>query len=394
MPALTPEQRRVLAVVFAVTVTSIMGNSLLSPAIPDVLAEFDRPDSSAGLLVAAVAAPGVLVAPVIGLLADRWGRRNVLVPCLAVFGAAGLFVAAAPTFWAMVAGRFVMGFGAAGLINLGIVLIGDHFPSSQRTHWLGRNSAVLTGALALMPVFSGLVTDAAGWRWALAPYGLALVMAAVVWFVLDSRPPDVVPTLREQLAGMRLAVRDPAIVITFVGGAVAFAVMFGVFLATLPGHLEDGFGLSAGPRGIVIGLPALTSTAAAFNLGRIHRRHSGGVLLIASAAAWAVAFAMIGLAGVLAVLIAGTLLYGAAEGVIIPTLQSTAIDRAPSAQRAAVMATWTGAARLGQAAGPLIAAAILSRAATTGVLMVGAAASAALAIAFALSPVSRRREPA
>jgi predicted MFS family arabinose efflux permease len=80
--------------------------------------------------------------------------------------------------------------------------------------------------------------------------------------------------------------------------------------------------------------------------------------------------------------------------VIIPTLQSTAIDRAPSAQRAAVMATWTGAARLGQAAGPLIAAAILSRAATTAVLMVGAAASAALAIAFALSPVSRRREPA
>ena len=389
MPALTPEQRRVLLVVFGVTITSIMGNSLLSPAIPDVLAEFDRPDSSAGLLVAAVAAPGVVVAPVIGLLADRWGRRNVMVPCLAVFGAAGLFVAAAPTFGAMLAGRFAMGFGAAGLINLAVVLIGDHFPSDQRTHWLGRNSAVLTAGLALMPVFSGLVTDAAGWRGALAPYGLAIVMAVVVWFVLDPRPPEVVPTVREQITGMRLALRDRSIVVTLVGGGVAFAVMFGVFLATLPGHLEDGFDLSAGPRGIVIGLPALTSTAAAFHLGRIHRRAPAGVLLIVSAAAWAVAFTMMGVASVLGLLIAGTLLYGAAEGVIIPTLQGTAIERAPAAQRAAVMATWTGAARLGQACGPLLAAAILAHAATTAVLLAGAAASAGLAVAFALSPLRR-----
>ena len=70
--------------IFSVTLIGIMGNALLSPAIPDVLAEFGEPDSSAGILVASMSIPGVFVAPVIGLLADRLGRRNVLVPCLVV----------------------------------------------------------------------------------------------------------------------------------------------------------------------------------------------------------------------------------------------------------------------------------------------------------------------
>ena len=95
---LTVDQRRVLPLIFSVTLIGIMGNALLSPAIPDVLAEFGEPDSSAGILVASMSIPGVFVAPVIGLLADRLGRRNVLVPCLALFGIGGIFAATAPTF--------------------------------------------------------------------------------------------------------------------------------------------------------------------------------------------------------------------------------------------------------------------------------------------------------
>ena len=137
MPDLTTDQRRVLPVIFAVTLTSIMGNSLLSPAIPNILDEFGRGDSSAGLLVAATSLPGIVVAPVVGLLADRHGRRQVLVPCLVVFGLAGVMVATAQSFALMLVFRFVMGFGAAGLINLAVVIISDNFPGEQRTYWIG-----------------------------------------------------------------------------------------------------------------------------------------------------------------------------------------------------------------------------------------------------------------
>jgi MFS family permease len=389
---LTVDQRRVLPLIFSVTLIGIMGNALLSPAIPDVLAEFGEPDSSAGILVASMSIPGVFVAPVIGLLADRLGRRNVLVPCLALFGIGGIFAATAPTFDALLLARFVMGFGAAGLINLAVVLIGDFFPDTEeRTHWIGRNSAAMIIALAVFPAFAGVVTAAFGWQWALAPCALSLVVAVVTWFVLDAARPDVVPTVRVQLGGVGEALRDTTILVTLAGGAIAFAVMFGVFLATLPTHLEDDFGLGAGWRGLVIGLPAVTSSLTAFNLGRIHHGVPTGLILMTSTALWVVAFVLIGLSPILLFLLVGILLYGLGEGVVIPSLQTVALGRAPEEHRGAVMATWTASARLGQTLGPLIAAAILATAGSEWALLAGAAGAGVMFVMFALSPIANAR---
>jgi MFS transporter, ACDE family, multidrug resistance protein len=385
-----PRQRVLLALVFAVTLTSIMGNSLLSPAIPDILDEFDRPDSAGGLLIAVTSLPGILVAPLIGLLADRFGRRRTLVPCLAVFGAAGIVAVTAPTFEVMLAARFAMGFGAAGLVNLAITLIGDTFTGERRTFWIGKNAGVLTAALAVFPLIAGFVTELAGWRWALAPYGLGLATAAAAWSIL---PPDggrtTVP-FRQQLAGIGDTLRNPTILATFVGGGLGFAAMFGVFLAVLPTHLENEFGLGAGWRGVVIGLPAVTSSIAAFNLTRIRRRVPTGRLLVGSALLWLVAFGLIGLAGAIAVLVVGALLYGLGEGSMFPSMQDVAITEAPDEQRASVMATWTGFARIGQTTGPLLAGLVLAIADSTAAMLVGCALAGAMMAAFGLTGIRHR----
>lgn len=377
-----PRERVLLALVFATTLTSIMGNSLLSPAIPDVLDEFDRPDSASGLLIAATSLPGIVVAPVIGLLADRFGRRRTLTPCLAVFGAAGVVAVLAPTFEIMLAARFVMGFGAAGLVNLAITLIGDRFTGERRTYWIGKNSGVLTAGLAVFPLLAGFVTDAAGWRWALAPYGLGLATAAAAWTIL---PPDTGRTtvsVRAQLGGIGAMVRHPTIGATFVGGALGFAAMFGVFLAVLPTHLENEFGLSAGWRGVVIGLPAVTSSIAAFNLTSIRRHVATGRLLVGMALLWIVAFALIGLAGAIAVLVVGALLYGLGEGSMFPTMQDVAISEAADDERASVMATWTGFARLGQTLGPLLTGLVLAASGSTAAMLAGSALAAGMGAVF------------
>ena len=86
-----------LPLIFSVTITGILANTLVGPAIPDILEAFGQPDSRAGVFVAAGTLPGIVMAPVIGVLADRFGRRAVLVPCLTAFGVFGLLSALAPT---------------------------------------------------------------------------------------------------------------------------------------------------------------------------------------------------------------------------------------------------------------------------------------------------------
>ncbi|MGV3760793.1 MAG: MFS transporter [Actinomycetota bacterium] len=113
--------------VFSITITGILANTLVVPAIPDILDAFDRPDSSAGLFVAAGTLPGIVMAPVIGVLADRHGRRAVLVPCLVAFGLFGVLNGLSPTWEALLLLRLLQGVGGAGLINLAVVIISDHW---------------------------------------------------------------------------------------------------------------------------------------------------------------------------------------------------------------------------------------------------------------------------
>ncbi len=384
------DRRALFALILAVTGTGIMGNTLLAPAIPDILDEFGVSDSGAGLLIAATSFPGIFMAPVMGVLADRFGRRRVLVPCLAIFGVFGTAAALAPSFAFLIVARFGMGIGAAGLINLAVVLIGDHWGPADRTRLIGRNAAFLTVCLAVMPPIGGVLADIGSWRLALAPYSLALVTALVAWRMLPPDRPDATVSVRQQLGGISDVVRQPAVLTILLGGAVSFVMIFGVFLATLPIHLENEFGYGASMRGLFLALPAIPSTLVAFNLQRVRERMSARVLLVGCSLAFAVGFLLIGASEAVALVVLGCIVYGIGEGALIPTLQDQAVELSPPEHRGAVVAVYVGAARLGQTVGPLGAAALFGATSTFLALRVGAGLAVGLAVMFAVGP---RRDP-
>jgi MFS transporter, ACDE family, multidrug resistance protein len=373
-----------LPLIFSITVTGILANTLVGPAIPDILDAFDQPDARAGLFVAAGTLPGIAMAPIIGVLADRFGRRAVLVPCLVAFGVFGLLSAFAPSFEVLLALRLAQGLGSAGLINLAVVLIGDHWSGLDRARLVGQNAAVLTLSLAVFPPLGGLLTELGGWRLSFAPYWVGLVTAALILRRLDPARPAGGVTLRTQLGGARAAVRHRDVLGSISIGFVIFMLIFGLFLTALPLHLEREFGLTAGLRGLVIAAPALTSTIAALRLGRLRARFGAVSLLTAASGLFTVAFVVIGLAGSLPILVGGAMLYGLGEGVFIPTLQDVVSGASPPGQRGAVVAVWVGAARAGQTVGPLAAAGVYGAVGTGSTFVLGGMLAAALVAVEAL----------
>ena len=388
------DRRPILGLILAVTATGIMANTLLSPAIPNILDDFGVGDSGAGVLIAAGSLPGVIVAPVVGVLADRLGRRRVLVPCLAVFGVFGVAAILAPTFPALVVARLGMGLGAAGLINLAVVLIGDHWEGDERTRLIGRNAAFLTVCIAVFPLIGGVLTELFGWRAALAPYVFALVTAAVALAALEPGDGDRSQSVREQLAGGGDVARRPEVVLILIGGMVAFVLIFGVVLSTLPLHLEEQFGYDAGIRGVFLALPAVSSTIVAFNIVRLRRFVDGRMLFVVCALLFAAGLMLVGIAATAVLLVVGALVYGAGEGVLIPAIQDRITDLAPADHRAAIISISVGASRLGQTIGPLAAALLLTSASTTAALFAGAAVALGLAALFRFGPYEGRAESA
>ena len=378
--------------IFSITVTGILANSLLTANIPDILADLDQPDSRAGILVAVGPMPAVVVAPVIGILADRYGRRVILVPCLVLFGVAGLTAAVAPTFEALLVARFVQGVGGAGLINLAIVLIGDHYDGIDRTTNIGRNSAVLTVSLALIPSLAGGIGEVAGWRWALAIASVAVPLAVLGWVRLPADRPGTTQSISGQLRGAGAVLGQPAVLLVLAAGVLLFTVIFGVFLTALPVHLEEEFGLSAGPRGLILSTFALGASVVAFNLGWFRARFRSRTILVAACSVIAVAAAAIGLAPTIVLVVVATTIYGLGDGAAIPALQDLITAAAPTEQRASVMAAWVSGVRLGQTLGPIGAAALFTATSTSTTMLIGAGLFVVVATMMLVGPLPAEAE--
>lgn len=256
---------------FALTLVGITSNALVTPALPNVLAEFSASEATSGFIVASGSVAGIFVAPIVGIAADRIGRRPVIVACLCMFGIFGTAVALAPTLPLLIVARFLQGVGSAGLLNLAVVLIGDVTSGDRRTKLIGRNSAVLTTGLAVLPLISGGVTQLFDWRVTFTLYSAALPLALVGWFVITPTPSVRIDSVADQLRGAIDAVRHPVNLASIVGATLVFIGIYGLFLTVLPLHLEGEFGLNAAKRGAVLSVPAVTSTLVAFNLGRLRR---------------------------------------------------------------------------------------------------------------------------
>ena len=64
---------------FALTLVGITSNALVTPALPNVLAEFSASEATSGFIVASGSVAGICVAPSVGMAADRSGRRPGIV---------------------------------------------------------------------------------------------------------------------------------------------------------------------------------------------------------------------------------------------------------------------------------------------------------------------------
>jgi len=367
-----------------------MANTVIGPAIPDILEHFGQPDSATGWLVAAGPAPAVLTAPFIGVLADRFGRRAVLVPALVLFGTGALIAATAGSFGVLLVGRVVQGIGSGAPVGMVITIIGDHWEGETRGRYIAYNAAVLTIAIAVLPPLGGGLAALGGWRWSFAPQMAAFVVATLLVVRLPRGSQDRSASVREQLAGVRRVLALPGVVNTMVMGFVTFVLIFGLFVALFPVYLENEFGLDVGLRGLMLVAPAVASTTGSLLLPRLRARQTMRQLLVRSTVIAVIGYVLVGATPWLGLVMVASLAYGWFEGVQIPMLQDAVVGAAPDAQRGSVVSVWIATIRSAQAVGPLAAGAALGVMNERAVFLIGAVALVGLVI---FSAVCRLPDP-
>src|SRR5690349_3432104 len=125
-----------------------------------------------------------------GHFADRFGCRLVFRVGIAVFGAASLACALAPSATALIAARVVQGVGAAALLPASLALVTASNPDPhERVRAIGIWAGIGSLGLAAGPVLGGSLVGALGWRsvfWLGVPV-CALALAATTRVAESSR---------------------------------------------------------------------------------------------------------------------------------------------------------------------------------------------------------------
>lgn len=351
--------QRNLLIVFSITLVGVMGTSSITPALPSVVRALGVTMEQAGWLIAGFAMPGIFLSPITGLLADRIGRKRVLVPSLLLFAAAGHACAYADGFDTLLALRILQGVGAASLGALNATLIGDLYDGHQRAQAMGYNGGMISAAAAAYPVIGGALA-LASWRYPFVLPLLAVPAAVAIAFWLRNPEPHRHAGLVAYLRGVAAGVRRRDVVAVFILGFAAFTMLYGAMLTFLPFLLEQKFAANSAAIGLVFAASAIASVGGSVFLGRLARRITAKFILLAAVAAMAAGLASIPSGDAIWMVTLSTALFGAGHGMGISMAQVVLANATAAETRGAIMALNAMMFRLAQTVGPLAMAAVLA----------------------------------
>jgi predicted MFS family arabinose efflux permease len=232
-----------------------------------------------------------------------------------------------------------------------------------------------------------------GWRFPFLLPLAAIPIGLIVLFAFDT-PPFQARDGGGQLRAVLHNARREGIVGLSLLAVLVFILLYGAYLSYLPFLLEERFDASPSLIGFIMSTMSVATAAVASQRGAVARRFSTPVTLTVALICYSAALILIPLMPIVWLVMVPTLLYGVAQGLTIPTIQSQIAARAPMELRGATVAANGMAIRLGQTLGPLLAGLVAAAAGSRAVFWTGAAVPVVmLAIVWTAIDSRGRKEP-
>ena len=369
-----------LQVIFGITLMAVLGVYTVTPAFHLIVQELNVSEAEVGLLITLYSLPAVIFAPLLGMLADRYGRKRVLVPSLFLFAAAGAACALTKDFHTLLILRVVQGAGAIALGPLAVTMVGDLFSGKRRTEAMGLNASVLYIGIAIYPLIGGALANL-GWN-----YPFLLSLAAVPVGVLVLRRLDIPEsrsrqTFREYLGNAWGYLKNIRVASAFAAGITVFIILYGAFLTYLSLYLGDAFQASPFITGAVLSASFVVTAVVSSQLGRMVKFVPETTLVKIGFVLYGVALMLIPRMPQLGLVLIPAIILGVGHGMIVPSLLSYLTRLAPAEYRAGFMSANSVVMRLGQTLGPLVFALIYTYASFDGIFFYAAIMALAAAAA-------------
>jgi len=354
MPRTRPD--RILVWMCVLIAVNQLGFGGIVPVLALYARSFNVPQSAIGVAIAVYGLARFLVAMPAGRLADGLGRRPALALGGLVTAAGNLLCAYAPTFAALVAGRFVAGGGAALVLISGQIVLADITTPARRGRTMAIYQGVFLFAVSIGPLPGGLLAEHYGLRAPFLAYAVAGVLAAALAWVFipetrsarDTGVSEAAPV--SFVAQVRILTgRTGFMLVSLVSFMNAVARTGGLF-NVIPVLAHDRLGLNADRIGLGLALASLVIYPSGVLVDRYGRK---SVIVPATFMA-GISLVLFLLAPSYAWFLAGCVAWSVAAGVGGAAPAAYAADVAPLGMNAAAMSGFRMLADLGYVVGPIV----------------------------------------
>lgn len=179
---LTNRQKLTLVVLIFGTFITVLNQTLVTPALPSIMAEMSVSASTAQWLTTGFTLVNAIMIPVTAYLTDRYSTRNLFIVAMLIFSAGSACAGWGPNFIILLAGRLLQAAGAGILMPMVMTVIMLTFPPEKRGFASGLFGIVIAFAPAFGPSAAGFIIDVYNWHvlfWVIVALSLAVIAASL-----------------------------------------------------------------------------------------------------------------------------------------------------------------------------------------------------------------------
>lgn len=349
-----------LVALSGVPLIMVLGNSMLIPVFPQMQKAMGITKMQTGLTITLFSLPAALSIPIMGFLADKYGRKPIIIPALILYAIGGVVSGLAPIFGKsyplLITGRIIQGIGAGGTGPIAMALVGDIFTSSERTKALGTIEAANGMGKVVSPILGAAIALIVWYALFFVYAILAIPVALLVWFLIKEPP---IKNAEQALSNYTAKIKGifqkkgMALVGTYLAGSVVLLVLFGV-LSYLSDVLEKNFGLTGIVKGLALAVPVLVMSTTSFFTGRylVKQLQKLKTFVMTGLIIVAASISIVGLFKADLVFFLGIIAMGLGTGLVLPAVNTLVTSSVRLEERGGITSLYGSARFIGVALGP------------------------------------------
>jgi MFS family permease len=153
----------ILGILGSVGLVTTYGETMIIPAIPDLIHEFDISYSLSSWILTSYLIAGAVMTPIAGKLSDIYGRKKVLLILMVIYTIGLSFGGLSSNFTILILARIIQGIGIS-MFSIAFSMILDEFPKRRLATAQGIIAAVFSGGAVIGLAVGGTIIEAFDWR--------------------------------------------------------------------------------------------------------------------------------------------------------------------------------------------------------------------------------------